>query len=66
MTAVKMNLDHPLLPELKREFPDAGLFVTEFRGETTIVVPKARCHDVLTFMHRDSRFAFDFLFNCLA
>ena len=37
------NLDHPTLPLVKDAFPDVKLMATEFRGQTTLVVPAALC-----------------------
>ncbi|MEM6393744.1 MAG: NADH-quinone oxidoreductase subunit C [Planctomycetota bacterium] len=42
------NLDHPTLPKIKAAFPDAKLFATEFRGQTTLVVPADLLHELLT------------------
>lgn len=55
------NLDHPSLAPLKHCFADAGLVATEFRGDTTVVVPKERLHDVLAFLRGDASCAYDFL-----
>ena len=33
------NLDHPTLPVLKAAFPDVKFLATEFRGQTTVIVP---------------------------
>ncbi|MEM1445970.1 MAG: NADH-quinone oxidoreductase subunit C [Planctomycetota bacterium] len=55
------TLDHPVLPAVKAAFPDAELFATEFRGETTLVVPKDTLHDVLQFLKDAPDAKFDFL-----
>ena len=57
----KLNLDHPTLPLIKRRFPDAKLMVTEFRGETTLVVERDVLHDLLTFLRDDGECQYDFL-----
>lgn len=57
----KPNLDHPTLPALKEAFPDGKLVATEFRGETTVVVPPPLLHDVLHFLRHDERCRYDFL-----
>ena len=41
------KLDHPTLPLLKAAFPDVKLLATEFRGQTTVIVPKDRLHEVM-------------------
>ena len=61
----KPNLDHPTLPLVRERFPQAKLFGTEFRGQTTLVVPQESppelLHDVLAFLRDDERCAFNFL-----
>lgn len=57
----KPNLDHPTLPLVKAQFPDVRLLATEFRGQTTLVVPRERAHDVLAFLRRDPQCDYDFL-----
>ena len=57
----KPNLDHPSLGPLKEAFPGAGLVATEFREETTVVVPPTKLHDVLRFLRHDERCRYDFL-----
>lgn len=44
------NLDHPTLPLVRQRFSDAGLLATEFRGQTTLVVPREHLHAVLAFL----------------
>jgi len=55
------NLDHTTLPLIKNAFPDATLFATEFRGQTTLVVEKALVHDVLRFLRDDAQCRYDLL-----
>lgn len=62
----KPHLDHPTLPHLKRQFPDAGLKATEFRGQTTVVVPPERLHDVMRFLRDDPECRYDFLSDVTA
>lgn len=57
----KPNLDHPTLPIIKRRFAETEFFVTEFRGETTLVVPAKSLHPVLKFLKEDPECAYDFL-----
>ena len=52
------NLDHPTIPALKDKFNGQGLSATEFRGQTTVVVPPARVHEVLAFLKNEG---YDFL-----
>lgn len=55
------TLDHPTIPLIKAKFPDTKLFATEFRSQTTVVVPADALHDVLAFLRNDEKCAFDFL-----
>lgn len=57
----KPNLDHPSLPLVKQRFPDVKLLATEFRGQTTLVVPAEKAHDVLAFLRDEPACAYDFL-----
>ncbi|MBI1336269.1 MAG: NADH-quinone oxidoreductase subunit C [Phycisphaera sp.] len=57
----KPNFNHPALPLVKENFPGVRLVAGEFRGQTTLVVPKDSLHDVLTFLKNDPRCAYDFL-----
>ena len=55
------TLDHPDLPVVKAAFPEAELFATEFRGETTLVVKPADLHAVLKRLKEDDATGYDFL-----
>lgn len=55
------NLDHPTLGLVKDHFKDVTFLATEFRGQTTLVAPKDRLHDVLTFLRDDPQCAYNFL-----
>lgn len=55
------HLDHPTLPKIKAAFPDAKLFATEFRGETTLVVEPGALHDLLQFLRDDEQCKYDML-----
>ena len=55
------NLDHTTLPKIKAAFPDAKLFATEFRGETTLVVEPSFVHDILKFLRDDEQCKYDML-----
>lgn len=55
------NLDHPTLPLVKAAFPGVKLLASEFRGQTSLVVPSERLHDVARFLRDDPRCSYDFL-----
>ena len=57
----KPNLDHPTLKLVKSRFPDKKLFATEFRGQTTLVVPKEDLHEVMAFLRQDFECLYDFM-----
>ena len=61
LDSIKINLDHPTLTLVKQRFADVKLFATEFRGQTTLVVPKNHLHDVMLFLRDDRDCAYDFL-----
>ena len=60
------NLDHPTLPLLKRQFPNVKLLATEFRGQTTVIVPRENLHDVMKFLRDDAACRYDFLSDVTA
>jgi len=60
------KLDHPTLPLLKAAFPGVRLLATEFRGQTTVVVPKDRLHDVLRHLREDPACGYAFLSDVTA
>ncbi len=55
------NLDHPTLARVKAAFPDVKLFATEFRGQTTLVVPASDSHRILRMLRDDPQCDYDFL-----
>lgn len=57
----KPNLDHPTLPLVKDAFPKVAFKATEFRGQTTLVVPADSLHDVMKFLRDDAACAYNFL-----
>jgi NADH-quinone oxidoreductase subunit C len=61
MTTVAARSEHPTLTRLKSAFAAQGLRAAEFGGQTTIVVPKDRLHDVLRFLRDDADCAYDLL-----
>jgi NADH-quinone oxidoreductase subunit C len=61
-----MKLDHPTLPVLKASFPDAKFLASEFRGQTTVVVPRERLKDVCRVLRDDPQCAYDMLTDVTA
>ena len=57
----KPNLDHPSLPFLKQRFGMVKLRATEFRGQTTVVVPYEHLHEVMAFLRDQPDCAYNFL-----
>lgn len=55
------KLDHPTLPLLKAAFPDVKLLATEFRGQTTVIVPAERSHEVLRHLREAADCGYDYL-----
>lgn len=55
------TLDHPTLPLVKQAFPDVKFRATEFRGQTTIIVPPEHVHQVLRFLRDDPACDYAFL-----
>lgn len=57
----KPNLDHPTLPRVKAAFADVKFLASEFRGDTSLVVPANRLHEVMRFLHDDPDCDYNFL-----
>ncbi|MDH3585389.1 MAG: NADH-quinone oxidoreductase subunit C [Phycisphaerae bacterium] len=57
--------DHPAVARLKTTFAGRGLKVATFRGQTTVLVPAATLHEVLSFLRRDGECDYDFLSDVL-
>ncbi len=55
------NLEHPTLPLVKAAFPDVKLKATEFRRQTTLIVPPAHLHAVLRYLRDDPQCDYNFL-----
>ncbi|MGB0769031.1 MAG: NADH-quinone oxidoreductase subunit C, partial [Phycisphaeraceae bacterium] len=53
--------DHPTLPLIKEALPDAKLFATEFRDQTTLIVEAPVLHGLLKFLRDDERTRYDLL-----
>ncbi len=62
---MKPNLDHPTLPIVKERFPNVRFMATEFRGQTTLIVPREHLHEVMRFLRDDERCAYNFLSDVL-
>ena len=62
----KPNLDHPTLPLVKQKFPGIRFVASEFRGQTTLVVPALNLHEVMTFLRDDPACAYNFLSDVTA
>jgi len=60
------NLDHPTLPLVKEAFPDVKFKATEFRGQTTLIVPGQDLHKVMRFLRDDPRCDYNFLSDVTA
>ena len=55
------SLDHPTLPLVKAAFSELDLKATEFRGQTTLIVPAANLHAVMRFLRDEAECDYDFL-----
>lgn len=60
------NLDHPTLPLVKAAFSNIAFKATEFRGQTTLIVPPADLHKVMRFLRDDPRCDYNFLSDVTA
>jgi NADH-quinone oxidoreductase subunit C len=64
--AAAPKAEHYTLARLKQQFAGQGLRATEFRGETTVIVPKEKLHALLQFLRDDKESAYDFLSDVTA
>lgn len=55
------NLDHPTFKIVKSAFPDVKFLATEFRGQSTLVVPSEHLHRVMAFLRDDAACGYSFL-----
>jgi len=55
------TLDHPTLPLVKAAFSDVVLKATEFRGQTTLIVPPRDLHRVLRYLRDEPQCDYGFL-----
>lgn len=53
--------DHPTCVCVRAAFPDVSLQATEFRGQTTLIVPPSHVHSVLRFLRDDPACDYNFL-----
>lgn len=55
------TLNHPTLARVKSSFADVALKATEFRGDTTLIVPAEKLHEVMRFLRDDPECDYNFL-----
>ena len=55
------NLDHPTLALVKAAFGDVSFKATDFRGQTTLIVPPEHLHRVMRFLHDEAECQYNFL-----
>ncbi len=55
------RVEHATIGRLKEAFAGQGLKVSEYRGDTTVVVPAEKLHEVMTFLRDDGESKYDFL-----
>jgi NADH-quinone oxidoreductase subunit C len=60
------NLDHPTLAKVKAAFSEARLLATEFRGQTTLIIPPEHLHKIMRFLREDPDCDYDFLSDVTA
>jgi NADH-quinone oxidoreductase subunit C len=60
------NLDHPTLARVKAAFSDVKLLATEFRGQTSLIVPPEHLHKIMRFLREDPGCDYDFLSDVTA
>ena len=53
--------DHSTLPLVKAVFPDVKFHATEFRGDTSLIVPPPHLHKVMQYLHDDPACDYNFL-----
>ena len=57
--------DHPTLSRVKAAFPDTKFKASEFRGDTSLIVPAAKLHEVMRFLRDDPDCEYNFLSDVL-
>ncbi|MSR18452.1 MAG: NADH-quinone oxidoreductase subunit C [Phycisphaerales bacterium] len=60
------TLTHPSLATIKGAFPSVAFLASEFRGQTTLVVPAARLHEVMRVLRDHPDCDFNFLVDVTA
>ncbi len=55
------HLDHPTLPLVKTAFGGVAFRATEFRAQTTLIVPPEHLHPVLRYLRDDPACDYNFL-----
>ena len=55
------TLDHPTLARVKASFPDIRFKASEFRGDTSLIVPADKLHEVMRFLRDDPECDYNFL-----
>lgn len=60
------HLDHPTLPVIKAAFPDVKFLATEFRGQTTLIVPKEKVKEVARSLRDDPQCDYNYLSDATA
>ena len=60
------NLDHPTLGRVKAAFSDVKLLATQFRGQSTLIVPPEHLHKIMRFLCEDPDCDYDFLSDVTA
>ncbi len=60
------NLDHPTLARVKAAFADVKFMASEFRGQSTLIVPNQHLHRVLRFLRDDPESDYNFLSDVTA
>ena len=55
------NTDHPSLASVKSAFPGVSLAATDFRGQTTLIVPPGELHSIMKHLRDDSECDYNFL-----
>ena len=54
-------LDQPTLPLVKAAFPEVAFKATEFRGQSTLIVPPEHLHALMRYLRDDPACDYDFL-----
>lgn len=60
------NLDHPTLPLVKAAFPETSFKASEFRGQTTLIVPPEDLHKVMRYLRDEPQCDYNFLSDVTA